>query len=155
MKAVKIRIVLAITAFAVLGGVAFAAMSDSGRPVVQSTPVRHPKTRVPPNPQASIPPTTQKPVTLSPTTGTPPTTNGAKAPAPAPAPTVVPPPHSPVDAIALLQGLNAQLAQAQTNAAQSGQSTPTASGPRPVTEEEVRAALDAQLKQLGINIPHN
>jgi hypothetical protein len=147
MRSVKLWITVGGIAVALLiAGAVFAATGPGrGRSATKPVPARSTSLPTPSPPSTTaapaVPPSTSlaPPVAAAPTTGTP-TTITASKPRTAVA---VPAPASADDAARLLQDLNARLQQA----------TP-ANGPQPMTRAEVQAALDAQLKQLGIDIPH-
>ena len=150
MKATKVWLVVGGATAAVLllvVAVLAATGGGGGRSATHSLPIR--STSLPalsPSPATSEAPrpavptsTPQPPASTAPTTGRPTSVTTTKPGTGVP----VPPPGSADDAVRLLQDLNARLQQAAP-----------ASGPQPVTRAEVQAALDAQLKQMGIDLPH-
>jgi hypothetical protein len=151
MKAVKVWLVVGGGIAAVLlAAVAVLAATGGGggRSATHSLPIRSTSLPAPapaPSPATSEPPrsavptTPQPPASTAPTTGPPTSVTTTKPRTGVP----VPPPGSADDAVRLLQDLSGRLQQAAP-----------ASGPQPVTRAEVQAALDAQLKQMGIDIPH-
>lgn len=140
MRTVRVGIV----ALALLVSIGCASRAQ---PAAHSAPT-HPASQLQPTLPVVPPTTSRRPTSSTPpasstpqTTSAAPTTDAARPQARPP----VPPPASASDAVGLLQGLNDRLAQAAQ----------TADGPQPLTRAEVQAALDAQLRQMGINIPHS